>query len=173
MAQLFAPVCSITTTKRRRFFWAAWWSGPPARVPFRKPDASDGGAATFEEAKAAAERAAGTSLTVVESLWAKAWIRILRGQPPWPNGPRSSDGTHGAGQGTTPGGDAASSVGPSIWETLGVSARATDEELKLAFRRRALETHPDQGGDPETFRRVVRAYKEAQRRTRRPRRKTP
>lgn len=162
MSQLFAPVCSITLTKRRRFFWAAWWSGAPTRVPFRRPDASDGGARTFEEAHVAAERAAGASLGVLDPLWARAWNRVLRGQPPWPNGPREATPRPVS----TPGPEGAA----SIWAVLGVEPGVTEAELKLAFRRRAVETHPDQGGDPESFRRVLAAYDEARRRLRRPKR---
>jgi hypothetical protein len=162
VTDLFAPVCSITMTKRRRFFWAAWWSGPPARVPFRKPDASDGGAASHEEALAAAERRAGRSLVVIDPLWARAWIRILRGEPAWPS--KASREPRGAPSSKT-------APGESIWTTLGVTRDATPDELKAAYRRRALETHPDQGGDDASFRRVVRAYEEAQRRLERPRRR--
>ena len=168
--QLFAPVCSITMTKRRRFFWAAWWTSPPMRAPFGKPDASNGGASTHEEALAAAVAAAGRSLTVIEPDWARAWIRILRGQPAWlsqtpPVRRAQSDPA------ANPGGDDEGPADPaSIWTILGAPPQATEAELKLAFRRRALETHPDHGGDPETFRRVIRAYAEARRRIRRPRR---
>jgi hypothetical protein len=160
---LFAPACSIATTKRRRFFWAAWWSGPPARVPFRRPDASDGGAATRAEALAAAEARAGMRLTEIDPLWARAWIRVLRGEPTWPS--RAS--REPAGARAAP---AERSGEASIWETLGVTRDVTEAELKAAYRRRALETHPDHGGDEEAFRRVVRAYAEARRRLRRPRR---
>ena len=45
-----------------------------------------------------------------------------------------------------------------------VSLRATADDLKRAFRQRALVTHPDRGGDAEAFRQVQRAFKEAQRR---------
>jgi hypothetical protein len=34
----------------------------------------------------------------------------------------------------------------SIWDTLGVGARATEIEIRRAYRLRALETHPDRGG---------------------------
>lgn len=149
---LFVPCCSITTTKRRRFFWAAWWSGAPAHVPFRRPDASDGGAATYEEALEAATKRAGLPLAVIDPLWARAWVRVLRGEDPWPSaasreprGPRAARADDAA----------------SIWAVLGVAQTATDEELKAAYRKRARETHPDQGGDAEAFRRVVRAYAEA------------
>jgi hypothetical protein len=162
VSELFAPVCSITTTKRRRFFWAAWWSGPPVRVPFRKPDASDGGASTLEEALAAAEQRAGATLTLIDPLWARAWIRILRGEEAWPSkASREPRAAAPASRTTT---DA-----PSIWTTLGVSRDVTERELKAAYRRKALETHPDQGGDQEAFRQVLRAYEEAQRRLQRPR----
>lgn len=159
-------MCSITTTKRRRFFWAAWWSGPPTRVPFKKPDASDGGAATREEAWAAAEARAGTRLVEIDPLWARAWIRILRGQPAWPSKasqkPRSSSSERAA-----PVGDGETTV--SIWQVLGVSRDVTEVELKAAYRKRALETHPDHGGDEAAFRRVLHAYDEAKRRLRKPR----
>lgn len=162
MSELLSPVCSITTTKRRRFFWAVWWSGPPTRVPFRRPDASDGGATTREEAFAAAEARAGMSLTEIDSLWARAWMRILRGEPAWP----SKASREPAGPRPTSSGKAGET---SIWQTLGVTRDATEAELKAAYRRRALETHPDHGGDEESFRRVVRAYDEARRRSRKPR----
>ncbi len=161
MSELFAPACSITTTKRRRFFWAAWWTRPPTRVPFAKPDASDGGASTHEQALAAAEARAGVKLVEIDPLWARAWMRVLRGEPIWPSKasrePRSARATPSA------------VAAGSIWELLGVTPDVTDGELKAAYRRRALETHPDHGGDEATFRRVLAAYAEAQRRLRRPR----
>src|SRR4029079_1450360 len=46
MSELASAVCSITLTQRRRFFWAAWWTAAPCEAPFRKPDASNGGATT-------------------------------------------------------------------------------------------------------------------------------
>lgn len=164
MTELFAPACSITTTQRRRFFWAAWWTGPPTRVPFKKPDAEGGGAPTFEAALAAAEARAGRPLVVIDPLWARAWMRVLRGQPIWPTrasrepiakkpAPAASDG--------------------SVWSILGVTADVTEAELKAAYRKRAVETHPDQGGDDETFRKVLRAYEEAKKRLKRPRRPRP
>jgi hypothetical protein len=170
VSELFAPACSITVTKRRRFFWAAWWTAPPHRVPFRKPDASDGGAATREEALAAAElRASSTergpmSLVVIDPLWARAWIRILRGEPPWP--------TRASRVASAPPRDPRA-ADVSVWALLGVTRDVTDAELKAAYRKRALETHPDHGGDEATFRRVVRAYADAQRRLNKPRRKRP
>lgn len=170
MAQLFAPVCSITITKRRRFFWAAWWSGPPTRVPFRRPDASDGGAATYEEALEAATRAAGTSLSIIESEWAKACIRLLRGQPAWLQSRAAERASHAKSRADAVDGALEDRQEVSVWTILGTTAHATEAELKAAFRKRALETHPDHGGDPGAFRSVVRAYTEARRRIRKPRR---
>lgn len=163
MSSLFAPVCSITKTKRGRFFWAAWWSGPPAHVPFRRPDASDGAADTREEALAAAAARAGAPLVEIDALWAKAWMRILRGQEPWPGKasrePRAARAPSASSTST-------STNQPSIWAVLGVAPYAGASELKAAFRKRALETHPDQGGDAAAFQRVVAAYAEARRRLR-------
>ena len=41
---------------------------------------------------------------------------------------------------------------------LGVTKGCSDQELKLAYRARAKETHPDVGGDPEEFKLVQLAY---------------
>jgi hypothetical protein len=162
VSQLFAPVCSIATTKRRRFFWAAWWSGPPTRTPFRKHEASGGAASTYDEALAAAEEAAGTSLVVTESEWARAWMRILREQPPWPSRVRA--------RASAPRAEPADAA-LSVWAVLGVAPGVTEADLKAAFRKRALEVHPDRGGDAAAFRRLLRAYEEAKRRLRRPSRR--
>ena len=163
MSDLFAPVCSITKTKRGRYFWAAWWTAPPAHVPFRKPDAEGGAAKSREDALAAAEKRAGTKLAEIDALWAKAWMRMLRGQPPWPSKssrePRSKPAL-------TP-----TDEPQSIWTLLGVSPGVTAAELKAAYRKRAIETHPDHGGDAESFRRVVAAYAEARKRIAKPRRR--
>ena len=177
--ELFVASCSVTTTRRRRFMWVAWWTAPPAREPFRKPDAFSGGARSHEEALAQARRAAGVTLVEIEPSWARAWARVLIGRPPW--GVREgSAGSSVPGRAsarattaTTDGARATTTSATSIWETLGITARATTDELKRAFRQRALATHPDRGGDAEAFRQVQRAFKEAQRRIarRRPRRR--
>lgn len=163
MTSLFAPVCSITKTKRGRWFWAAWWTRPPTQVPFRKPDAEGGAAKSREEALAAAEKRAGASLTEIDSLWAKAWMRVLRGQQPWPS--------KASREPRAPRRERAAPTAESVWSLLGITAQATQAELKAAYRKRATETHPDRGGDPETFRRVVAAYAEAKKRIKKPRRR--
>ena len=40
---------------------------------------------------------------------------------------------------------------------LGVSLSATTGQIKRAYRRLALELHPDRGGDPAAFQRLVEA----------------
>ncbi|HEY1738182.1 MAG TPA: J domain-containing protein [Acidimicrobiia bacterium] len=42
---------------------------------------------------------------------------------------------------------------------LGVSSHATPEELRQAFRRQALSTHPDRGGDAAHFDETVVAFR--------------
>jgi hypothetical protein len=63
--------------------WVAWWTAPPAREPFRKPDAFSGGARSPEDALVQARRAAGVPLVEIEPYWARAWARVLLGRPPW------------------------------------------------------------------------------------------
>ena len=146
---LFAPVCSITATRRRRFLWAAWWTREPQRSPFVKPDAFEGGARTRVEALASAEKAAGCPLTLIESSWARAWARVLVGESAFAE--RSAESSRAVSRG-----------GPSArspwFAVLGVPAHASEEEIKRAYRKRALETHPDRGGSDEAFRSVQAAF---------------
>ena len=144
--------------------WVAWWTALPAREPFRKPDAFSGGARSHEEALAQARRAAGVLLVEIESYWARAWARVLLGRPPWGVRAEGAASSSGHGRSTTATTNAARATTTSIWETLGITARATADDLKRAFRQRALATHPDRGGDAEAFRQVQSAFKEAQRR---------
>lgn len=150
MTELVSPVVSLVRTQRGRWLWAAWWSGPPTRVPFRKPDASNGGAASREEALAAAELAAGRVLHEIDFRWARGWNRVLRGQPPFtPADLRALDGVSAP----------KTKRGPRPpRQVLGVSKDASADEIKAAFRRRAFETHPDRGGDAGEFREVHDAY---------------
>jgi len=46
------------------------------------------------------------------------------------------------------------------YDVLGVKRSATSAEIHAAYRRCALSTHPDKGGDPADFRRVVAAFEE-------------
>lgn len=165
MTGLFAAVVSIAPTRRRRFLWAAWWTAAPSRAPFRRPDASAGGARTREEALREAEAAAGRALVEIEGAWARAWGRVMIGLPPFA-AEREAKAT------TT---RARSEEGTSIWAVLGVASGASAEAIRAAYRARALVTHPDHGGDAEAFRRLRAAYAEALARAekaeRRPRRR--
>ncbi|PCC71549.1 DnaJ domain-containing protein [Nannocystis exedens] len=169
MSELFAAAVSIAPTRRRRFLWAAWWTAPPSREPFRRPDASEGGARSRDEALRRAEKAAGRTLVQIEPLWARAWARVLMGEPPFTQ--TTGDATRAAPRASREPEQA------SIWQLLGLTPQATVAEIRAAFRQRALVTHPDRGGDPEAFRALRAAHDEAlARRTRtakRPRRKRP
>lgn len=159
MSGLSAAVVSITPTRRRRFLWAAWWTAAPERAPFTKPDAFLGGARTREEARRQAEEAAARPLHEVEGRWARAWARILVGEPPFSEKETRAAGDPGA-EHALPRRAPAPPTG-SIWATLGILPLATVEDIKRAFRKHALATHPDHGGDPAQFRQVRRAYVEA------------
>ena len=169
---LFAPVCSIASTKRRRFLWAVWLAGPPVREPFRKPDAHAGGARTREEAMKEAARATGRSLVEIEPRWAKAWGRILVGQPAWLPGHEAGE-TQGASPRAQSEDREEGQTVRSLWTVLAIDRTATLVEIKKAYKQRALETHPDRGGTVEAFREVIRAYQLAIARRKRPAAKRP
>jgi hypothetical protein len=164
LTELFAAVCSVTATRRNRFLWAVWWSGPPRREPFRKPDAASGGARSREAALREAERVAGRVLVEIDGRWARAWSRVLVGQPAWTERQNQAVAEGTASEHAVPPVMTARRRAASIWETLGVPAGASVEEIKKAFRARARETHPDHGGDAVRFRAVKAAYAEAIRR---------
>jgi hypothetical protein len=154
-------VYAVTATKRRRYIWAAWWTGEPTREPFRKPDAWIGGARTPAEARAAAERAAGGPLGELDSMWVRAWLRIQRGQAPWiakppKPPPEARDPRPVAGRFVVP-------RGTSPFAVLGLTPMASPAEIKRAFRRLALATHPDRGGEARAFMLAKWAHDEAMR----------
>lgn len=62
---------------------------------------------------------------------------------------------------TTPIEKRRSTYRPEWADILGVTASASIDEIADAYRRKALETHPDKGGDPEEFKRVQAAFEEA------------
>ena len=140
-------VYAIARTKRKRFLWCAWWTGEPTTKPFRPPDAWGGGARTEDEARVLAERAAGRSLAPIDGHWAGAWKRTIAGLKPFP--------THTSREprATT---DNRAPVDPYL--TLGIANDRPLEEVRAAFRMKALEHHPDRGGTAEAFMAVKRAY---------------
>jgi DnaJ family protein A protein 2 len=44
------------------------------------------------------------------------------------------------------------------YDILGVSKKASQDEIKKAFRKLALKMHPDRGGDTEKFQELNKAY---------------
>jgi hypothetical protein len=148
MSGLSRAVYAIARTKRRRFLWCVWWTGEPTAKPFRPPDAWGGGARTEDEARVLAERAAGMPLELIDGHWAGAWKRMQAGKPPFPT--RSArPTTEGARERAKP-------VDPYV--LLGVDAKASLDDVKAAFRKKALEHHPDTGGSAEAFMAIKRAY---------------
>jgi hypothetical protein len=51
-------------------------------------------------------------------------------------------------------------TGPSPRDLLGLPRGFAPDDLRRAYRRAALHTHPDRGGDPALFRAVTRAYEQ-------------
>lgn len=46
----------------------------------------------------------------------------------------------------------------NFYQTLGVNENATQEEIKKAYRKKAVEHHPDRGGSEEEFKKISEAY---------------
>ena len=44
------------------------------------------------------------------------------------------------------------------YDTLGLSPGCSEADIKRAYRKRALQEHPDKGGDPEKFKKINEAY---------------
>ena len=137
------------------------------REPFRKPDAASGGARTLHEARKEAEAAAARPLIQLEASWARAWGRVMQGQAAWTTSERKRPPDR-----ARPGA-ARVDQALSVWTVLGITSGAGVAEVKAAYRRRALELHPDRGGEAAAFRALHAAYEEALRRIARrpPRRK--
>lgn len=163
-AALFGAVCSIAATRRRRFLWAAWWTAAPTRLPFRPPDAAEGGSRSREEALRAAERVAGRALREIDGSWARAWSNVLTGKPPWP-----SERARLGADPTATRAPSAPAAKRSIWDVLGLPPRSNAEDIKRAYRKRALEVHPDRGGDSAAFVALQSAYEAALKRQRKAR----
>ena len=44
------------------------------------------------------------------------------------------------------------------YQTLGVDQSASDQQIKAAFRKLAVQYHPDRGGDEDKFKQINEAY---------------
>eukprot|EP00971_Amphidinium_carterae_P195673 3883198-Amphidinium_carterae.1 len=49
-------------------------------------------------------------------------------------------------------------VETKLYDVLEVGTRATDADLRRAYKKRALQLHPDKGGNPDEFKRMKDAY---------------
>lgn len=49
-------------------------------------------------------------------------------------------------------------MGKNYYDILGVSKTATQDEIKKAYRKKAIEHHPDKGGDENLFKEAAEAY---------------
>ena len=50
---------------------------------------------------------------------------------------------------------------PSCYVTLQITNHATRKEIKAAYRKWSLKTHPDMGGNAEMFKKIKNAYDQA------------
>lgn len=94
-----------------------------------------------------AQCVAGRSLTIIDAHWARSWKSVLRGGVAAAPAPRREPALKPEPRREV-----------SAWAVLGLAPGASLGEVKRAFQRRALETHPDHGGEAEDFRQVHRAY---------------
>ncbi len=46
----------------------------------------------------------------------------------------------------------------SLYEDLAIDKKATPDQIKKAYRQKAKQTHPDNGGKPDEFRTIAKAY---------------
>jgi len=52
----------------------------------------------------------------------------------------------------------------NAYEVLGVTKSSSDEEIRQAYKRKAMACHPDRGGDVNEFQSIKKAYEILQRR---------
>ena len=51
------------------------------------------------------------------------------------------------------------------WDILGIKYGASADDIKSAYKRLAMNYHPDKGGDAADFKRITEAYKQIQKKT--------
>jgi hypothetical protein len=157
--------------------WGCWWSGNPKTERGRKPDAY-GGAPTKAEVEEIVRRHAATrgvpfELKPLSHSYAFDVRDMMRGgpprsrRPPVEMPPRPAPGTPEWAQWCADA-DAAwerfrasLKPRPDPFSALGITARATEADVRRAFRRLALVHHPDRGGDAEAFKALNGHYQAA------------
>jgi DnaJ-class molecular chaperone len=50
------------------------------------------------------------------------------------------------------------------YQILGVTKESSDEEIRTAYKRKAMACHPDRGGNIDEFQTIKKAYEMLQRR---------
>jgi hypothetical protein len=49
-------------------------------------------------------------------------------------------------------------VDNEYYDILGINRQSSEYDIKKAYRRKAMELHPDRGGNPESFKKLTEAY---------------
>lgn len=94
-------------------------------------------------------------LTVDDNMHAiTLTIAALRGIARWGTGDMMEAAFTGFAALPAPG----MSSGDSPWKILGVTVNATEDQLRDAYRKLAMQHHPDKGGNAIDFSRIKQAY---------------
>jgi DnaJ-domain-containing protein 1 len=137
------------TRSRGRVYWAAWFHGRPTRDRFVPPDAQGEAAdehAARQAAFAAFARARGvTSWREVSKSWAEAALRFREGEPAFERVVRAVEPPREA------------------LAELGLPPGADLDRARDAYRRLALERHPDRGGSHASMLALNHAWQEIKR----------
>ena len=158
----FYAVCAIGRAGVPGFFWASWWTSSGLAVSPR-PDAH-GLADRVEDAQARARsailgaRGARASVLRLDAELAVAAARVVRPASPgyvageewWGEEPRRRS------NGRSPG------PAPLAWlQVLELSWPCSRADVRRAYRRLALQRHPDRGGTDASFHALTQAYNAA------------
>jgi DnaJ family protein A protein 2 len=46
-----------------------------------------------------------------------------------------------------------------LYDILGINKSSSIDDIKKAYKKLAIQYHPDKGGDPEKFKEITNAYK--------------
>ena len=76
----------------------------------------------------------------------------------FPGGMPHSHGGGGGRGGGGRGGQREEADTSKFYDLLGCAKDSSDADIKKAFRKAAMQHHPDKGGDPEKFKEISKAY---------------